>query len=302
MNIAILSRGPQLYSTQSLFRAGIKRGHHVQIIDHTRCDLLVEKNFVEVYYENLPLEHLDAIIPRIGASVTNQGAALINHLELMNIFSVARPNALLQSRDKLRTLQKLSRFGIDIPKTVFVNSTANLGRMVEELGGFPIVVKLLEGTHGIGVILSENISNAEATIEAFHRMKEQVLIQEFIREAEGADIRVIVVDGQVVAAMKRQARPGEFRSNLHRGASSELVKLTAREEHVAKKAVRIMGLDVAGIDLLRSSRGPLVMEVNASPGLEGIETTTGIDVSGKIFDFIEKKVRKKSRDHRRVRR
>jgi ribosomal protein S6--L-glutamate ligase len=296
MNIAILSRGPQLYSTQSLFRAGIKRGHQVQIIDHTRCDLLVEKNYAEVLYDNFPLGHIDAIIPRIGASVTTQGAALINHFETMNVFTVARSSALLQARDKLRCIQKLARFGIDVPRTVFVNSTANLHYVVEELGGLPVVIKLLEGTHGIGVILSETISNAEATVEAFHRMKQKVFIQEFIEEAGGADLRAIVINGEIVAAMKRQARPGEFRSNLHRGASSELVKLTAQEAFVAKKAVRIMGLDVAGVDLLRSARGPLVMEVNASPGLEGIETTTGIDIAGKIIDLIEKKVRKQARE------
>ena len=296
MNIAILSRGPQLYSTQSLFRAGIKRGHQVQIIDHTRCDLLVEKNYAEVLYDNFPLGHIDAIIPRIGASVTTQGAALINHFETMNVFTVARSSALLQARDKLRCIQKLARFGIDVPRTVFVNSTANLHYVVEELGGLPVVIKLLEGTHGIGVILSETISNAEATVEAFHRMKQKVFIQEFIEEAGGADLRAIVINGEIVAAMKRQARPGEFRSNLHRGASSELVKLTAQEAFVAKKAVRIMGLDVAGVDLLRSARGPLVMEVNASPGLEGIETTTGIDIAGKIIDLIEKKIRKQARE------
>lgn len=296
MNIAILSRGPQLYSTQSLLRAGIKRGHQVQIIDHTRCDLLVEKNYAEVLYENFPLGHIDAIIPRIGASVTTQGAALINHFETMNVFTVARSNALLQARDKLRCIQKLARFGIDVPQTVFVNSTANLHYIIEELGGLPVVIKLLEGTHGIGVILSETISNAEATVEAFHRMKQKVFIQEFIEEAGGADLRAIVINGEIVAAMKRQARPGEFRSNLHRGASSELVKLTAQEAFVAKKAVRIMGLDVAGVDLLRSARGPLVMEVNASPGLEGIETTTGIDIAGKIIELVEKKVRKQARE------
>jgi ribosomal protein S6--L-glutamate ligase len=196
----------------------------------------------------------------------------------------------------LRCIQKLARFGIDVPRTVFVNSTANLHYVVEELGGLPVVIKLLEGTHGIGVILSETISNAEATVEAFHRMKQKVFIQEFIEEAGGADLRAIVINGEIVAAMKRQARPGEFRSNLHRGASSELVKLTAQEAFVAKKAVRIMGLDVAGVDLLRSARGPLVMEVNASPGLEGIETTTGIDIAGKIIDLIEKKVRKQARE------
>ena len=302
MNIAILSRGPQLYSTQSLLRAGIKRGHQVQIIDHTRCNLFLEKNYAEVLYQGYPLEGFDAIIPRIGTSVTSKGAALISHFEAMGVFTVAGSNALLQARDKLRCLQKLAKFGLDVPKTFFVNDTSDLSTLIEHLGGFPVVMKIVEGTHGVGVILSETFSNAEASIETFLRMKEKILLQEFIAEANGADIRAIVVDGEIVAAMKRQARDGEFRSNLHRGATAELVMLSASEEHAAKKAVRIMGLDFAGVDILRSDRGPLIMEVNASPGLEGIETTTGIDISSKVFDFIERKVRKQSRDLKGIKR
>lgn len=302
MNIAILSRGPQLYSTQSLYRAATKRGHSVQIIDHLRCNLVLGKNNADVYYENLPLDYLDAVIPRIGASVTAQGAALINHFETMQIMTTVGSTALLQSRDKLRCLQKLAKFGIEVPKTVFVNTSQHIHYLADQLGGFPIIIKLLEGTHGVGVILSESVKSAEATIEAFQKLKEKVIIQEFISEAEGADLRAIVVGSRVIASMKRQAKDGEFRSNLHRGASAEPIKLSAREEHVAIKAARIMGLDVAGVDILRSSRGPLVMEVNASPGLEGIETTTGIDIAGAILNLVEKQVRKNFNTYRKIRR
>lgn len=292
MNIAILSRGPQLYSTQSLWRAGANRGHQMRIIDHTRCNLVIERGLPEIYYENHPLSTLDAVIPRIGASVTSIGASVINQFEMMGVFTVARADALLQSRDKLRCLQKLSRFGIEIPKTVFVTPGAEISPLINLVGGIPVVIKLLESTHGIGVILAEALNQAESVVEAFQKLKERIILQEFIKEADGADIRALVVAGEVVAAMKRKAKEGEFRSNLHRGASSTLIKLSDREEKLVKKAVRIMGLDVAGVDILRSKRGPLLMEVNASPGLEGIESTTQVDVAGKIIDHIERRVRK----------
>jgi ribosomal protein S6--L-glutamate ligase len=290
MNIAILSRGPQLYSTQSLYRAGLRRGHYMHIIDHTRCTLVVDRGAPQVYYDDFRLNSIDAVIPRIGASVTSQGAAVINQFEMMNAFTVARAEALLQSRDKLRCLQKLSRCGIDTPRTVFAAPGQNLSHLINLVGGLPIVIKLLESTHGIGVLLAESYHSAESAVEAFQKLGGRVLLQEFIAEAQGADIRAFVVAGEIVATMKRQAQEGEFRSNLHRGASSTAIHLNEHEQQLVKKTVRMMGLDVAGVDILPSNRGPLIIEVNASPGLEGIETTTQVDIAGKIIDFVEKRV------------
>ncbi|MCB9287953.1 MAG: 30S ribosomal protein S6--L-glutamate ligase [Lewinellaceae bacterium] len=289
MKIAILSRGPQLYSTQSLVRAGMKRGHTMHIVDHTRCTLVVGRGRPKIYYNDFQLERFDAIIPRIGASVTSQGASVISQFETMQCLTVARSEALLQSRDKLRCLQKLARCGIEVPRSAFVAVGQDLMPLLREVGGLPIVIKMLESTHGNGVILAETYRTAESVIEAFQRLGERFIIQEFIREAKGADIRALVVAGEVVATMKRQARSGEFRSNLHRGASAEVAALTEEEEEIVRKSVKMLGLDVAGVDFLRSSRGPLVMEVNASPGLEGIEGITGVDVAGKIIEFIEKR-------------
>ncbi len=291
MKIGILSRGPQLYSTRSLLRAGIRHGHNIRVIDYTRCNVIFERGTTRIEYDYTTLKNFDAIIPRIGASVTAQGAAVINGFEMMNVFSTARSEALLLSRNKLRSLQKLARCGVDIPKTYFPSPGQDVEQMIDCLGGMPLVIKLLESTHGAGVILSESRANLEATMEAFQRLKSPVIVQEYIREAKGSDIRVILVAGEIIAVMRRQAQEGEFRSNLHRGASAETIELTDEEEKIVKSAVRIMGLDVAGVDLLRSVRGPLIMEVNASPGLEGIETTTGIDVSSQIIHFIEKRVK-----------
>lgn len=288
MKIAILSRGPQLYSTQSLVRAGMKRGHAMHIVDHTRCTLAVGRGRPRIYYNDYPLERFDAVIPRIGASVTLQGASVISHFEMMQSFTATRSEALLQSRDKLRCLQKLARCGIEVPRTVLAAAGQDLMPLLGELGGLPVVVKLLESTHGNGVLLAESFRAAESMIEAFQRLGERIIIQEFIREAKGADIRALVVAGEVVAAMKRQARSGEFRSNLHRGATAEVANLSDEEMEAVRKSVKMLGLDVAGVDFLRSRRGPLVMEVNASPGLEGIEGITGVDVAGKIIEFIER--------------
>ena len=288
MKIAILSRGPFLYSTQSLVKAGQSRGHEMHIVDHTRCLLSIGRGQSQVYYDGYQLPLFDAIIPRIGASVTQQGAAVINQFELMHTFSVATADALLQCRDKLRCLQKLAQNGIAIPQTVSVVSGEDLFPVISSVGGLPVVIKLLESTHGVGVILAETFRNAEATIEAFHRLKERVIVQEFIKEVEGTDIRAIVVGGKVVAAMKRQAKAGEFRSNLHRGATAEKVVLTEAENQLVSKVAQLMKLDFAGVDFLRSNRGGLIMEVNASPGLEGIEGVTGIDVAGKVIELIER--------------
>lgn len=260
----------------------------MHIVDHTRCTLAVGRGRPRIYYNDYPLERFDAVIPRIGASVTLQGASVISHFEMMQSFTVARSEALLQSRDKLRCLQKLARCGIEVPRTVLAAAGQDLMPLLGELGGLPVVVKLLESTHGNGVLLAESYRAAESMIEAFQRLGERIIIQEFIREAKGADIRALVVAGEVVAAMKRQARSGEFRSNLHRGASAEVANLSDEEMEVVRKSVKMLGLDVAGVDFLRSRRGPLVMEVNASPGLEGIEGVTGVDVAGKVIEFIER--------------
>lgn len=292
MNITILSRGPTLYSTQSLVRACQRRGHHAMVIDHAQCDLLIEKGLPQIYYEGRRLYNIDAVIPRIGASITTRGAAVINQFEMMQIFTTLQSEALLLTRDKLKCLQKLSSVGIDIPKTAFANTTPNLNKLIAAVGGVPVVIKLVESTHGTGVILADSKIAAKSTIETLLKLKERVLIQEFIKEADGADIRALVVGNRVVGSMIRKAQEGEFRSNLHRGASSKIVRLTEKEEKVALHATKVMGLNIAGVDILRSKRGPLIMEVNASPGLEGIETTTGVDIAGEIINFVEKNYKK----------
>lgn len=295
MNIIILSRGPQLYSTQSLVNAAQKRKHHVQVIDHMKCDLILERNMPQIYYQGKRLHSIDAVIPRIGASVTLQGAAVIKQFEMMNVFTLAHSEALLLSRDKLKCLQNLSKANIAIPKTVFVNSTDNLEQLIRAVQGLPLIIKMVESTHGTGVIIAESANAAKSTIETFIKLKERIILQEYIAESKGADYRALVVGNKVVGAMKRQAKAGEFRSNLHRGASSEIIHLTKEEEDLALKAVQVMGLHIAGVDILRSKRGPLIMEVNASPGLEGIETTTQIDIAGDIIEFISKNYRKGQR-------
>ncbi len=293
MNIVILSRGPSLYSTQSLVYAGRQRGHQMRVIDHVRCNIVIEKGLPRIYYAGERLRNIDAIIPRIGASVTFHGVAIIRQFEMMNVFSVTSSEALLCSRDKLRCLQLLAMANLGVPKTVFTDFTMDAGSIVNAAGGVPLVIKLLEGTHGLGVILAETKNTAESVIEAFNRIKERIIVQEFISEAKGADIRAFVVDGEIVAAMKRRARPGEFRSNLHRGGTSIHIKLTQAEIDTALKAVEVLGLDVAGVDMLESDRGPLVLEVNPSPGLEGITKTTGVDVGDRIIEFVERSVQRR---------
>lgn len=291
MNIAILSRGPYLYSTRSLLRAGVQRGHYVQVVDHLHCSLILEETTPTVYCNGNRLDYIDAVIPRIGASVTYQGAAVIGQFEAMGIFTTTDSTALLQARDKLRSLQKLLRLDAPIPRTVFAVDGYDLEELIERVGGFPVVIKMLESTHGVGVLLANDMLQAKSMIEAFQKMGQRVIVQEFIAEAAGADIRALVVNGKVVAGMMRQAKDGEFRSNLHRGANSTSIKLTDQERELVSRIAIAMNLDVAGIDLLRSNRGPLIMEVNASPGLEGIENTTGKDVAGSIIQLVEQKVR-----------
>ncbi len=287
MNIAILSRGPGLYSTQSLLIAGQKRGHRMFLIDYTDCSLRLERNQPLVYYKEEKLGHIDAIIPRIGASGTYFGAAVIKQFEMMGVYSVLGSEPLLQARNKLRSLQIISRSGLGFPRTIYGNLNDDAAYLVEAVGGAPVVIKLLRGTHGLGVTLAKDFGTAESIIESFQKLKERFLVQEFVKESSGEDVRALVVGGEVVATMKRKARPGEFRSNLHRGGNSIHIKPTSNELHTAKEAVRLLGLKVAGVDMLQSHRGPLLLEVNPSPGLEGIETTTQVDVAGKIIELIE---------------
>ncbi len=292
MNIAILSRGPYLYSTRSLLRAGVQRGHYVQVVDHLHCSLVLEEATPTVYCNGNRLDYIDAVIPRIGASVTYQGAAVIGQFEAMGIFTTTDSTALLQARDKLRSLQKLLSLDAPIPRTVFAVNGLDLEELIERVGGFPVIIKMLESTHGVGVLLAHDLLQAKSIIEAFQKVGQRVIVQEFIAEAAGADVRALVVNGKVVAAMMRQAKDGEFRSNLHRGAFATNIKLTNQERDLVVRISTAMNLDIAGIDLLRSSRGPLIMEINASPGLEGIENTTGKDVAGSIIRLVEEKVKK----------
>ncbi|MFK7934337.1 MAG: 30S ribosomal protein S6--L-glutamate ligase [Saprospiraceae bacterium] len=292
MRLLILSRGPQLYSTQSLEQAALRRMHRVEIVDHTRCNLVITNGKPEIYVDATKLGHFDAVIPRIGASVTSAGAAVIQQFENLGMYTTARSKALLLARDKLKCLQKLTHMGIDVPISIFVNSADQVDQLIEHVLGLPVIIKLVQSTHGAGVVICETKQSAKSAIGAFVKLKERVLVQEFIKESNGQDLRAFVVANKVVAAMQRTAAAGEFRSNLHLGATAEEIKLTHQEQKLAIQAARIMGLSVAGVDILRSKRGPLLMEVNASPGLEGIETYTGIDIAGKIIEMIERRVRR----------
>ncbi len=287
MKIAILSRKPSLFSTQRLVEAGKERGHDVRVIDYLRCYMDITAHKPMVIFQSKKLDDFDAIIPRIGASYTFYGTAVVRQFEMMGVFPTNESQSITRSRDKLRCLQLLARAGIGLPVTGFAHSTKDIEGLLETVGNAPVVIKLLEGTQGIGVVLAETDSAAKSVIEAFRGLDANILVQEFIKEAGGSDIRCFVVGGKVIAAMKRQGAEGEFRSNLHRGGTGSKIKLTPEERSTAVRAAKIMGLNVAGVDLLRSNHGPVVMEVNSSPGLEGIEKTTGIDVAGKIIEFIE---------------
>lgn len=288
MNIIILSRSAELYSTQSLVNAARRRNHYVRVFDHMHCDLVIEKNGPCIYYHGQKIKNIQAIIPRIGSSATSFGASVIRQFELMKVFTTLKADPLLKARDKVSCMQILAANGIAVPKSTISNNIMSVGQMIDEVGPVPIVIKLVNGTHGLGVMLAEQKKIAESIVEAFHKTKQKVFLQSFIEEAGGADVRVFVVNNEVVGVMKRQAAEGEFRSNLHRGATSEVIELTESEKQVARKAARVMGLKVAGVDMLQTSKGPLVLEVNASPGLEGIETTTGNDIAGKIIQYVEK--------------
>lgn len=292
MKIGILSRNNSLYSTRRLVEACEKRGHEADVVDHLKCTLVMEKNHPAVLYKGRKLDDFDAIIPRIGASVTFYGSAVVRQFEMMKVFTAVESQALIRSRDKLRSLQILSRAGLGLPKTVFTNYSSNNEEILQAVGGAPVIIKLLEGTQGLGVVLAENKKAAISVIEAFHGLKARIIVQEYIKEAGGADIRAFIVDGQVVGAMKRQAKEGEFRSNLHRGGSSSLIRLKRSEKSAAIKAAEKMGLGVAGVDLLQSSRGPLILEVNSSPGLEGIEKATNLDIATKMVEYCERNAHK----------
>ncbi|MEM7209740.1 MAG: 30S ribosomal protein S6--L-glutamate ligase [Pseudomonadota bacterium] len=288
MRIAILSRNRKLYSTKRLIEAAEERGHEVRVIDVLRCYMNITSHKPSVHFKGDNLEGYDAVIPRIGASVTSYGTAVLRQFEMMGVYPLIESVALTRSRDKLRSLQLLSRKGIGMPVTGFANKPDDIRDLIKMVGGAPLVIKLLKGTQGIGVVLAETAKAAESVIEAFMGLKADILIQEFIKEAGGSDIRCLVVGNKVVAAMKRQAAPGEFRSNLHRGGSATLIKITPEERSTAVRAAKILGLGVAGVDILRSNHGPVVMEVNSSPGLQGIEEASGKDVAGMMIEYIEK--------------
>ena len=298
MKIAVLSTNPNLYSTKRLVEAIKQKGHEAIIIDHTKCHFGMEKSLPNIFYKGKLLPQYDAIIPRIGASVTYFGTAVVRQFEMRDTFCANSSQSISQSRDKLRSLQLLSKIGVGIPKTVFAKfpKDKEVDMLINEVGGTPVVIKLLEGTQGLGVVLADTAQAAKSTIEAFSGLKANILIQEFIAEAGGADIRAFVVDGKVVGAMKRQGKEGEFRSNLHRGGQSTIIELSKIERQTAIKAAKAMDLSVAGVDILLSERGPLVLEVNSSPGLYGIETATKVDIATKIIEYVERGVLAKRKE------
>lgn len=287
MNIAILSRGENLYSTQSLLKAGTAHQHVMEVLDPMQCNLIVENGETKVFFQEEIIDDLDAIIPRIGASNTYNGSTLVRHFSNMGVFSIVSADAILQSRDKWTCSQILANANVPIPKTLYGNC-ANASSLLHHFKSYPVIIKVLEGTHGNGVIIAPDSLNALSTIEALKTAGVKFLVQEFIEESNGSDLRMIVVDGKVIAAMKRESKKGDFRSNLHRGGTSINIKPTFQEEQIAINAARAMNLGVCGIDILNSKRGPLVLEINSSPGLEGIETTTQIDISKYIISYIER--------------
>jgi len=298
MKIGILSRKASLYSTSRLTEAAIARGHDVRVVNYLRCYMDITAQRPSVIYQDLVADRnaaaeeleFDAIVPRIGASYTFYGSAVVRQFEMMGVFSANDSQAITRSRDKLRSLQVLSGAGVGLPTTTFAHSTRHTKGLLDRVGGPPVIIKLLEGTQGVGVVLAETRKAAESVIAAFRQLDANILVQEFIKEAGGDDLRVFVIGGKVVAAMIRHAAPGEFRSNLHRGGTAEAVKLTAAEKRTAVRAAKALGLHVAGVDMLRSNRGPVVLEVNSSPGLEGIEAASGVDVADRVIAFIEESV------------
>jgi ribosomal protein S6--L-glutamate ligase len=302
MKIAILSRSPHIYSTRRLVEAAQLRGHDVVIIDHTKCHLIMEKGKPSIRIKGEEIKGVDVIIPRIGASVTQYGSAVIRHFDLMGVESILTSTALIRSRDKLRSLQIISKSGVGIPKSVFARhpKADDVKTLIQEVGGTPVILKLLEGTHGTGVIKADSVSSAKSAVEAFSGIKKDLIVQEFIQEAGGKDIRAFVVDGEVVGAMERSGQADEFRSNLHKGGTARAIEIDKKIKSTALEATKLMGLVVGGVDLLLSSRGPLVIEVNSSPGLQGIEKATGNDIASKIIEAAEKKFGKQVKDKERL--
>jgi ribosomal protein S6--L-glutamate ligase len=291
MKIALMCRNAELYSHKRLVEAAEQRGHDISVVNHMRCYINITSAKPAIHYDGVKLSGFDAVIPRIGASVTFFGSAVLRQFEVMGVYPVNESVAITRSRDKLRSLQLLAREGIGLPATVFAHRTGKSSEILQMLGGAPVVIKLLEGTQGIGVVLGETENSADSIIQAFGGLRANILVQEFIKEANNEDIRCLVVGGRVVASMMRKGKEGDFRSNLHRGGSAKSIRITSVERATAVSAAKSMGLNVCGVDLLRSNHGPVVMEVNSSPGLEGVETATGVDVAGKIIEFIEKHAR-----------
>ena len=283
-----MCRNPDLYSHKRLYEAAASRGHEIEVVNHIHCYINITSHRPSIWYHGKKLEGFDAVIPRIGASVTYFGAAVLRQFEVMGVYPVNESVAITRSRDKLRSLQLLARKGIGLPVTVFAHKTSNAEEILDLIGGAPVVIKLLEGTQGIGVVLGETQKAAESIIQAFGGVNTNILVQEFVKEARGEDIRCLVIGDKVVASMIRRGKEGDFRSNLHRGGSAEAVKITPQERATAVSAANAMGLNVCGVDMLRSNHGPVVMEVNSSPGLEGLETATNIDVADRIIQFLEK--------------
>jgi len=294
MKIGILSRKKELYSTGRLVEAAEQQGHKVHVIHPLRCYMNITSHKPSIHYKGEELKGFDAIIPRIGASITFYGSAVVRQFEMMGVYSLNSSVSISRSRDKLRSLQLLAKKGIGLPITGFAHSTKFTDDLIDMVGGSPLVIKMLEGTQGIGVVLAETNKAAESVIGAFRGLKVNILVQEFIKESSGTDIRCFVIGGKVVASMKRKALSGDFRSNIHRGGKAENVRITPEERSTAVRAAKIMGLNVAGVDLLRSNHGPVVMEVNSSPGLEGIEKTSGKDIAGMIIEYIEKSSKQKA--------
>ncbi len=286
MKIAMLARNANLYSHKRLKQAAEERGHTFDILNTLRCTVHIASHRPEVYYNGAPIAAYDAVIPRIGASITNYGLAILRQFEMRGIWSLNESVAIGRSRDKLRSLQILAKHGLGLPLTAYANDPKQAEEIIKAVKGPPVVIKLIEGTQGIGVVLAETMSSAKSVIEAFRGANVNILVQEFIKEAGGTDIRALVVGGKVVAAMKRTGAPDEFRSNLHRGGSAQVIKITPEERSTAVRAAKRMGLNVCGVDMLRSNHGPVIMEVNSSPGLAGIESATGKDIAGQIIDFI----------------
>jgi len=288
MKIVMLARNSDLYSHRRLVETAEERGHTTEIINTTRCYMNITSHRPKVFYQDEPVTGVDAIIPRIGASVTFYGSAVVRQFEMMGVWTLNESVAIVRSRDKLRSLQILARHGVGLPITTFAHDTRRVDKLIEMVGGAPVVIKLLEGTQGVGVVLGETHDSAKSVIQAFRGAKVNILVQEFIREAEGADIRCFVVGGKVIASMQRKGHEGEFRPNLHRGGQATKIKITPEERSTAVRAAKHLGLNVCGVDMLRSNHGPVVMEVNSTPGFQGLEEATGLDVAGKIIEFIEK--------------